>query len=76
MLQDIPLGEYTALVVAGALSFEDGLKLVRLRGMLMQKAGRWNKKAQWQQLVGLMTGRPSKSCAKRQSTGRSGSALF
>jgi len=33
------LGEYSALVFAGALSFEDGLKLVRLRGELMQKAG-------------------------------------
>ncbi len=33
------LGEYTALVAAGALSFEDGLRLVRLRGELMQRAG-------------------------------------
>lgn len=33
------LGEYSALVYAGALSFEDGLRLVRLRGELMQKAG-------------------------------------
>jgi [acyl-carrier-protein] S-malonyltransferase len=33
------LGEYTALVAAGALSFEDGLKLVRCRGELMQQAG-------------------------------------
>jgi len=33
------LGEYTALVFAGALTFEDGLKLVRLRGELMQRAG-------------------------------------
>jgi [acyl-carrier-protein] S-malonyltransferase len=32
------LGEYTALVYAGALTFEDGLRLVRLRGDLMQKA--------------------------------------
>lgn len=32
------LGEYSALVCAGALSFEDGLKLVQLRGELMQKA--------------------------------------
>jgi [acyl-carrier-protein] S-malonyltransferase len=33
------LGEYSALVHAGALSFEDGLRLVRLRGELMQQAG-------------------------------------
>lgn len=33
------LGEYSALVYAGALSFEDGLKLVRLRGELMEQAG-------------------------------------
>jgi [acyl-carrier-protein] S-malonyltransferase len=36
------LGEYSALVAAGAMSFEDGLKLVRLRGELMQKAGEEN----------------------------------
>lgn len=33
------LGEYSACVFAGALTFEDGLKIVRLRGELMQKAG-------------------------------------
>lgn len=33
------LGEYTALVAAGALSFADGLRLVRERGRLMQEAG-------------------------------------
>lgn len=33
------LGEYSALVHAGSLSFEDGLRLVRLRGELMQQAG-------------------------------------
>jgi [acyl-carrier-protein] S-malonyltransferase len=33
------LGEYSALVFAGALTFQDGLKLVRLRGELMQQAG-------------------------------------
>jgi [acyl-carrier-protein] S-malonyltransferase len=33
------LGEYSALVVSGALAFEDGLRLVRLRGELMQQAG-------------------------------------
>lgn len=33
------LGEYSALVAAGAISFEDGLKLVMLRGELMQRSG-------------------------------------
>ncbi|HLE55504.1 MAG TPA: ACP S-malonyltransferase [Rhodothermia bacterium] len=33
------LGEYSALTAAGALSFEDGLRTVRLRGELMAEAG-------------------------------------
>lgn len=33
------LGEYSALVAAGALTFEDGLRLVRKRGELMQESG-------------------------------------
>ncbi len=33
------LGEYTALVAAGALEADDGLRLVRERGRLMQEAG-------------------------------------
>lgn len=36
------LGEYTALVAAGALDFADGLKLVRERGRLMKEAGEQN----------------------------------
>lgn len=34
----LSLGEYTALTFAGALSFEDGLKVVRRRGEAMQAA--------------------------------------
>ncbi|GMH38114.1 hypothetical protein BSKO_05998 [Bryopsis sp. KO-2023] len=34
----LSLGEYTALAFAGAMSFEDGLKLVKLRGAAMQAA--------------------------------------
>lgn len=34
----LSLGEYTALHIAGAFSFEDGLKIVRARGQLMQAA--------------------------------------
>jgi [acyl-carrier-protein] S-malonyltransferase len=34
----LSLGEYTALVFAGALSFEDGLRVVKARGEAMQAA--------------------------------------
>jgi [acyl-carrier-protein] S-malonyltransferase len=36
------LGEYSALIAAGALSFDNGLRLVRERGRLMQQAGNRN----------------------------------
>jgi len=38
MLAGHSLGEYTALVCAGAISFADGVRLVRRRGELMQSA--------------------------------------
>lgn len=37
-LAGLSLGEYTALHVAGAFSFEDGLKIVDIRGRAMQEA--------------------------------------
>jgi len=38
IMAGLSLGEYTALCAAGCLSFEDGLKLVKLRGEAMQEA--------------------------------------
>ena len=34
----LSLGEFTALTAAGAMSFEDGLRVVRQRGLFMQEA--------------------------------------
>ena len=39
----LSLGEYTALAAAGAFSFAEGLKLVRLRGQAMEEAARASK---------------------------------
>lgn len=38
MTAGLSLGEYTALVFAGALSFEDGLRVVQRRGQAMQES--------------------------------------
>ena len=38
MMAGHSLGEFSALVVSGALAFEDGLKLVAARANAMQKA--------------------------------------
>jgi [acyl-carrier-protein] S-malonyltransferase len=38
----LSLGEYTALYAAGAMSFEDGVRLVQLRGQAMQQAADHN----------------------------------
>lgn len=41
----LSLGEYTALCIAGVFSFEDGLRLVKLRGEAMQSAASIGKQA-------------------------------
>jgi len=42
MTAGLSLGEYTALVYAGAIGFEDAVRLVRQRGIFMKEAGQIN----------------------------------
>lgn len=62
------LGEFTALITAGALSFESGLKLVKLRGELMQKAGEMNK-GTMAAIIGLDNEKTTAVCAEASSAG-------
>lgn len=49
----LSLGEYTALTFAGALTFEDGLRLVKLRAEAMQEAATNGKPGAMLSVVGL-----------------------
>jgi len=62
------LGEYSALVAAGALTFENGLKLVRLRGKLMQQAGE-KEKGTMAAIVGLEPKIVEKICSDASNVG-------
>lgn len=62
------LGEYSALVAAGAMTFDDGLKLVRLRGELMQKAGA-EQKGTMAAVVGLLPEAVEELCREAASAG-------
>jgi [acyl-carrier-protein] S-malonyltransferase len=62
------LGEYSALVAAGSLTFEDGLRLVRLRGELMQRAGH-EQKGTMAAIVGLTPESVEEVCREASSGG-------
>jgi [acyl-carrier-protein] S-malonyltransferase len=62
------LGEYSALVSCGALTFEDGLKLVRLRGELMQRAGE-EQQGTMAAVVGLQQNELEEICREASSAG-------
>lgn len=62
------IGEYAALVAAGAVSFEDALPLVRRRGELMQSAGA-DHPGTMAAVIGLNTEQVREVCAKAQDAG-------
>ena len=58
----LSLGEYTALIHSGAISFEDGIKIVQKRGELMQNLcpeGEWSMAA----IMGLDEAKINEVCA-------------
>ena len=62
------LGEYSALVFAGAMTFEDGLRLVRLRGESMQRAGE-EQKGTMAAVIGLEPSVVEAVCAEASAAG-------
>jgi len=58
----LSLGEYTALCVAGVFSFEDGLRLVKLRGEAMQEAATTQGKQLMLSVAGLDRAACDKCC--------------
>ena len=62
------MGELSALAAAGALSFEDGLRLVRTRGELMKKAGEVSP-GSMAAILGLDIPKLDQLCAQASSPG-------
>lgn len=62
------LGEYSALVIAGAFGFADALKVVKVRAETMQAAGEENPGAM-AAVLGLDSGKVRKACEKAAKEG-------
>lgn len=62
------LGEYSALTAAGAFSFENGLRLVRIRGKLMQESGNRNP-GTMAAIVGLSIEKVNEICESLKEVG-------
>ncbi len=62
------LGEYSALYAAGSLSFEDGLKLVQIRGRLMHESGK-KTPGTMAALIGLSEEQVAEVCRKAAAYG-------
>jgi len=64
----LSLGEYTALVAAGALRFADAVRLVLARGRYMQQACETNPGGMCS-IIGLEDGQVEKACERVQADG-------
>ena len=62
------IGEYAALVAAGAMEFEDALPLVRKRGQLMQEAGR-KRPGTMAAIIGLDADEVELACSRAEEVG-------
>jgi [acyl-carrier-protein] S-malonyltransferase len=62
------LGEYTAAVASGALRFEDGIRLVALRGRLMNEA-QTERPGTMAAVIGLPYGRLAELCRQASDAG-------
>ncbi|NLB63660.1 MAG: ACP S-malonyltransferase [Fibrobacter sp.] len=69
------LGEYSAVAAAGGFSFEDGLRLVRVRGELMAKAGEL-KPGAMAAILGLDADKLAEALNEAQSAGVEVAANF
>jgi [acyl-carrier-protein] S-malonyltransferase len=65
----LSLGEYTALAFAGAMTFEDGLRVVRVRGESMQAAAEATPSAMVS-VLGLEPAKVEELCSKAGAAGR------
>ncbi len=62
------LGEYSALVAAGALTFEEGLRLVKIRSQAMQEAGEKHP-GTMAAIIGLEEAKVAEACTSASSEG-------
>lgn len=65
----LSLGEYTALIYSGVISFEDGIKLIKKRGYYMQHLLP-NKKFEMAAVIGLNSSKIEEVCKQIEKTGR------
>lgn len=65
----LSLGEYTALIYSGVISFEDGIKLIKKRGYYMQHLLP-NKKFEMAAVIGLNSSKIEEVCKQIGKTGK------